>query len=63
MVNPQTTLILGALLLLSACCEYKHDSYKQIELYDKCLKVDQSLTIDYCERIAEEGSRIGECHY
>ena len=57
----QTTILLCVVLLLSGCCEYKHDPDKQIALYQKCTAGDDHLTADYCMGIAEEGSRIGGC--
>ena len=49
------------ILSLSACCEYKHDAKMQLDLYERCLRVDQSIMVDYCQRIAEEGARVGAC--
>lgn len=48
-------------LVLSSCCEQKHDAERRIELYRKCNEADNHITVTYCEQVAEEGSRVGEC--
>lgn len=58
-------LTLCALLCLAGCCEYKHDGQKQLDLYERCIKLptayDARSNESWCEVIAENASRIGEC--